>query len=118
RPTPAPSFAITFAGELVWKTNSSGNGNGSNRCSQLTVHASGAFTTNGAGGVVSYEWVRVDNTGNRIVISEAPIRIAAGDRSWHSVVSDSFTPAHSGSEQLVFLSPTYPVAAQSWSCLG
>jgi hypothetical protein len=84
----------------------------------LIVTATGSFTTNGVGGWVSYEWVRVDSQGNRTVTPEAPIRIAAGDRSSHAVVSDVFTPAHSGTDQLVFLSPSYTVPAQGWSCVG
>jgi len=84
----------------------------------MTVTASGSFTTNGAGGWVFYEWVRVDNQGNRTVINEFPIWVAAGNTASHAVRSDVFTPAHSGSDQLVFLSPVYSVAAQGWSCLG
>ena len=116
-PTPAPRFAITWAAELVTKSKN-GNGNGNGRCSQLTVSASGGFTTNGAGGTVSYEWVRVDSQGARTVIPKAPIQVAAGDRNFHVVASDTFTPAHSGSDQLVFLSPAYSVAPQSWTCSG
>ena len=80
--------------------------------------ASGSFTTNGVGGTVYYGWLRVDSQGNRQFIPETPIRIAAGDTSLHSVVSDIFTPVHSGSDQLVFISPLYNVAAKSWSCVG
>ncbi|HXN03233.1 MAG TPA: hypothetical protein VN895_00235 [Candidatus Acidoferrum sp.] len=80
--------------------------------------ASGSFTTNGVGGSVSYEWVRIDGQGSPTVIPEAPIQVAPGDRSVHAVASDSFTPAHSGSDQLVFLSPAYSVPAQSWNCVG
>ena len=116
-PTPAPNFAITSANELVSKSKA-GNGNNEGHCSQVTITASGSFTTNGAGGSVSYEWVRVDAQGARTVISEAPIQVAPGDRSTHAVASDTFTPAHSGTEQLVFLSPAYSVPAQSWNCVG
>ncbi len=83
-----------------------------------SVTATGSFTTNGAGGWVFYEWDRVDSQGNLTVIPEAPIRVAAGDRSSHAVVTDSFTPQQSGTDQLVFLNPAYTVAAQSWSCVG
>jgi outer membrane biosynthesis protein TonB len=122
-PTPKPSFTITFAAELVKRTNTNGNsgngnGNGNNRCSGSTVTATGGFTTNGVGGTVYYGWLRVDNQGNRQLIPESPIQIAAGDTSWHSVVPESFTPVHSGSDQLVFSSPAYNVPAQSWSCVG
>jgi hypothetical protein len=82
------------------------------------VTASGGFTTNGVGGSVSYEWVRIDSQGARTVIPEAPIQVATGDRNFHVVASDTFTPAHSGSDQLVFLSPAYSVPAQSWTCSG
>jgi hypothetical protein len=82
------------------------------------VTASGWFFTNGAGGTVSYEWIRTDSSGMRTVIAEPPITIAAGDRSLHLVKSDQWTPAHSGSEQLLFLSPAYTVPARSWSCVG
>lgn len=104
------------ATELVTQTPKTGNNK--NRCFQTSVSASGSFTTNGVGGWVSYEWVRVDSQGNRTVTPEAPIRIAAGDTSSHTVVSDTFTPAHSGTDQLVFLSPLYTAPAQAWSCIG
>jgi len=116
-PTPAPPFAITSATETVIKTK---NGSGTNvgHCPQVTVVASGRFTTNGVGGFVSYEWVRIDSQGNRTTVPEAPIQVAAGDTSLHAVASDTFTPAHSGTDQLVFLSPAYSVPAQSWNCIG
>jgi hypothetical protein len=95
------------------------NGNGSNagHCPQVTIVASGSFTTNGAGGSVSYEWVRTDGQ-TQTVIPEPPIQVAPGDTSSHAVASDTFTPAHSGTDQLVFLSPAYSVPAQSWNCVG
>jgi hypothetical protein len=80
--------------------------------------ATGSFTTNGAGGSVSYEWVRVDSQGTQTTIPEPPIQVAPGDTSLHAVASDTFTPAHSGTDQLVFLSPAYSVPAQSWNCVG
>lgn len=92
--------------------------NGRDRCSQMTITFSGSLTTNGVGGTVYYGWIRVDNHGNRTVIPEQPIQIAAGDTSRHAVVSDSFTPGHSGTDQLFFLSPSYTVPAQGWSCSG
>jgi hypothetical protein len=102
---------------LVTKSKN-GNGNNEGHCAQVTIVASGSFTTNGAGGSVSYEWVRVDSQGRRTVIPEAPITIAPGDRSIHAVASDTFTPTHSGTDQLVFLGPAYSVPAQSWNCVG
>jgi len=113
-PTPRPQFAIRWAGELVSKSK---NGNGG-RCSQTTVTAAGGFTTNGVGGPVSYQWVRVDNQGKRTIGASGTIQVAAGDTNLHGVTSDTFTPVHSGSDQLVFLSPAYSVAAQSWNCVG
>lgn len=81
--------------------------------------ATGSLTTNGVGGVVRYEWVRVYDTGRRIVVNEPPIVIAAGDRSLHAVVTDRWTPPEAGTEQLVFLAPSAPVLpVQSWSCVG
>jgi len=63
--------------------------------------------------------VHYDALGNRTgVTSELPIRVAAGDTSRHAVANDTFTPQHSGSDQLVFTSPAYTVTAQSWSCVG
>ena len=113
-PTPTPQFAIRSAGELVTKSK---NGNGG-RCSQTTVTAAGGFTTNGVGGTVSYQWVRVDNQGNRTMGASGTIQVAVGDSNLHLVTSDIFTPIHSGSDQLVFLSPAYSVPAQSWNCVG
>jgi outer membrane biosynthesis protein TonB len=115
-PMPTPRLAIVSASEAVTQSPKTGNNKG--RCSQTNVTATGSFTTNGAGGWVFYEWVRVDNQGNRTVNPQAPIRVAAGDTATHAVATDSFTPQHSGTDQLVFLNPAYTVAAQSWSCLG
>ena len=114
-PTPTPQFAIRWAGELVTKSKNNGNGG---RCSQTTVTAAGGFTTNGVGGPVSYQWVRVDNQGKRTIGASGTIQVAAGDTNLHGVTSDTFTPVHSGSDQLVFLSPAYSVPAQSWNCVG
>jgi len=114
-PTPKPQFAIRWAGELVNKSKNNGNGG---RCSQTTVTGTGGFTTNGVGGSVSYQWVRVDNQGTRTIGASGTIQVAAGDTNLHGVTSDTFTPVHSGSDQLVFLSPAYSVPAQSWNCVG
>src|SRR5438552_9469424 len=114
-PTPTPQFAIKWAGELVTKSKNNGNGG---RCSQTTVTAAGGFTTNGVGGSVSYQWVRVDNQGKRTIGASGTIQVAAGDTNLHVVTSDTFAPVHSGSDQLVFLSPAYSVPAQSWNCVG
>jgi hypothetical protein len=61
--------------------------------------------------------VRTDGQATTIQ-PEQPIVIAAGDIGWHAVVSDQWTPQHSGSEQLVFVYPSYSVPAQSWTCRG
>jgi hypothetical protein len=34
------------------------------------------------------------------------------------VAADHWTPSSSGKEQLVFVSPTYPLAAKSFNCGG
>jgi hypothetical protein len=116
-PTPTPRFVIVSAREAVDQVAKTGNNK--NRCSQTTVTATGSFTTNGVGGWVLYEWVHYDAQGQRTgATPEAPIRINGGDSSTHAVVADSFTPQHSGSDQLVFLNPAYSVAAQSWNCVG
>src|SRR2546430_2495448 len=114
-PAATPQFAIRWAGELVNKSKNNGNGG---RCSQTTVTGTGGFTTNGVGGSVSYQWVRVDNQGKRTIGASGTIQVAAGDTNLHGVTSDTFTPVHSGSDQLVFLSPAYSVPAQSWNCVG
>jgi hypothetical protein len=98
--------------------NKNGNGNNTGHCGQISITSTGSFTTNGVGGWVYYQWVRVDNQGDRTTVVEPPIRVAAGDTSSHAVASDTFTPAHSGTTQLVFLNPAYSVPAQSWNCVG
>jgi outer membrane biosynthesis protein TonB len=116
-PTPKPAFLILSASEAV---NQSFKGNNNkDRCAQATVTATGTFRTNGVGGWVFYEWVHFDAQGKRTGVTlEVPIRVNAGDTGWHAVVADTFTPQHSGSDQLVFLNPAYSVAAQSWNCVG
>jgi hypothetical protein len=69
----------------------------------------------GPGGTVQYHWIRKDSNGT-VVSQTYSIVIAAGDASAHSVVTDSWTPASSGSEQLVFTNPGFAVAPQSWTC--
>jgi hypothetical protein len=80
------------------------------------VTATCTFTTNGSGGTVRYEWIRKDGATTQI-IAEPPITIAAGDTSVHSVVADVWSPQLSGTEQLVFLTPSAPgLAPQGWTC--
>lgn len=95
---------------MRWKHQDDAQG-----CGGITT-ATGTFRTNGAGGKVSYEWIRKDSSGTK-VIAEAAITIAAGDTSVQSVTTDKWAPASSGTEQLVFLSPAAPqLTPQSWNC--
>jgi hypothetical protein len=113
-PTPTP-FAVVSASETV----TSNPNNSEVPCPSMTVTAAGSFVTNGAGGVVTYQWVRVDENGQRTVVSESPIVVQPGDTSVHQVVPDSFNPDLPGRVQLVFLSPAAPsVPAQRWNCGG
>jgi hypothetical protein len=81
------------------------------------VTAFGTFKTNGVGGWVTYKYVRIDVNGNRVDVPEAPIWVAPGDTNLHFTVIDSWSPKTSGSEQLVFISPTSLTATgQSWTC--
>jgi outer membrane biosynthesis protein TonB len=118
-PTPKPAFLIVSAREAVAQSPKGNNNTNKDRCNQTNVTATGSFTTNGVGGWVFYQWVHYDAQGKRTgVTAEAPIRINPGDTSSHPVVADTFTPQHSGADQLVFLNPAYSVAAQSWNCVG
>jgi hypothetical protein len=81
------------------------------------VTATGTFITNGAGGTVSYFWIRKDDTGTHAQPVHTLV-IAKGDTSSHSVITDRWAPGSSGTEQLVFVTPTYPLAAQSFKCGG
>ena len=77
--------------------------------------ATGVFRTNGVGGTVTYEWIRKDSKGTKLV-TEPAILIAGGDTSAHAVLSDSWVPSGPGSEQLFFTSPSFAVAPQSFTC--
>jgi hypothetical protein len=67
---------------------------------------------------VQYEWLRKDVNGT-IPVPEPAIVVAPGDKSLHFVVTDSWTPPSSGTEQLVFLmAGSFVVPAQGWSCSG
>jgi hypothetical protein len=81
------------------------------------VTATGTFRmqAGGPGGTVQYYWIRKDSNGT-VVSQTYKIVVAAGDAAAHSVVTDSWTPASSGSEQLVFTTPGFAVAPQSWTC--
>jgi hypothetical protein len=84
---------------------------------QCNVTATGTVRTNGAGGTVTYYWVRKDDNGTHAQ-PQHTLTIVKGDTSTHAVVKDQWTAGSSGTEQLVFVSPTYPLAAQSFSCSG
>jgi len=94
---------------VAWKVN------GSNKCKLDTITANGTFRTNGVGGTVTYKWIRNDSNGTQVqpLLS---IVVAAGDTSAHSVATDQWIPASNGSEQLVFTSPAFSVAPQSFTC--
>jgi hypothetical protein len=93
------------------------NVNPSTKCKLGTVTATGTFRmlANGPGGTVKYYWIRKDSNGT-VVSQVYSIVVAAGDANAHFTVTDSWTPASSGSEQLVFTNPSYAVAPQSFSC--
>ena len=120
-PTPSPTSlpaGTTQPGPVVSasQTVSYAVSGKSNSCRKGTVTATGVFTTNGAGGTVSYEWIRTDNRGV-VIITMPSITTAPGDTTSHSVGSDSWTPNSPGSDQLVFLTTGAPlVAAQTFSC--
>ena len=68
---------------------------------------------NGRAGTVTYVWIR-DN--GAYVSPQHTINVAAGDTTGHSVVADNWIPSSNGNEQLVFLTPSYAVAPQSFTC--
>jgi hypothetical protein len=92
--------------------------NPSTKCKLGTVTTTGTFRmgANGPGGTVQYHWTRKDSTGT--YLSQVySIVVAAGDTAAHSVVTDSWVaPADSGTVQLVFTTPAYAVAPQSFTC--
>jgi hypothetical protein len=81
------------------------------------VTATGTFrmVANGPGGTVQYYWIRKDSNGT-VVSQVYSIVVAAGDTTAHFTVTDSWSPASSGSEQLVFTNPSDAIAPQSWAC--
>lgn len=93
------------------------NVNASTKCKLGTVTATGSFRmqAGGPGGTVQYHWIRKDSNGT-VVSQTYSIVIAAGDAAAHSVVTDSWTPASAGTEQLVFTTPSFTVAPQSFTC--
>ncbi len=93
------------------------NVNASTKCKLGTVTATGIFRMQaaGPGGTVQYHWIRKDSNGT-VVSQTYSIVVAAGDTAAHSVVTDSWTPASAGTEQLVFTTPSFTVAPQSFTC--
>jgi hypothetical protein len=93
------------------------NVNSSTKCKLGTVTATGTFrlAANGPGGIVRYVWIRKDANGTT-TSQIYSVTVAAGDASMQTVVSDSWTPASSGTEQLYFLTPNYGVTPQPFSC--
>jgi hypothetical protein len=94
------------------------NVNASTKCKLGTVTSTGTFRmgANGPGGTVQYHWTRKDSTGTYLT-QVYSIVVAAGDTAAHSVVTDSWIgPADSGTVQLVFTTPGYAVAPQSFTC--
>lgn len=94
---------------MTWKVNNS------NKCKLDTITASGTFrmAAGGRAGTVSYKWIR--NNG-AYVSPTYTINVVAGDTSAHAVVSDSWIPSSNGNEQLVFTTPGFVVAPQSFTC--
>jgi len=93
------------------------NVNNSTKCKLGTVTATGTFRmqAGGPGGTVRYNWIRKDSNGTW-VSPQYTFVVAAGNTAAHSVVTDSWTPASAGTEQLVFSTPGYAVPVQSWTC--
>jgi hypothetical protein len=82
------------------------------QCGEGTMTATGTFRTNGAGGTVTYYWVR-----NGVAQAQHSVTVAKGDTS-AKVVTDSWVPQNSGTEKLVFVSPSHPTLTQSFNCGG
>ena len=82
------------------------------QCGEGRLTATGTFRTNGAGGTVTYYWIR-----NGVAQSQQSVTVAKGDTS-AKVVTDSWKPQNSGTEKLVFVSPSYPTLTQSFACGG
>jgi hypothetical protein len=76
------------------------------------VTSTGTFRTNGAGGTVTYYWVR-----SGVAQPRQSMVVAKGDTGT-KVITDTWTPNSSGTEQLVFVSPSYPTLTKSFNCGG
>jgi hypothetical protein len=87
----------------------------SNQCGDGTITTTGRVHTNGAAGTVVYYWVRKDDTGTHVT-AQQPLAFLAGQTA--KSITDTWTPNSAGSEQLVFLSPSYPTQTQSFNCTG
>ena len=82
----------------------------SGQCGEGTLTATGRFTTNGAGGTVFYHWVR-----NGVAQPQQSKVVNPGDKGMQ-VFTDTWKPSGAGSEQLVFMSPSYATQTQSFNC--
>ena len=80
-----------------------------------SITATGQIHTNGATGTVFYYWVRKDSTGSHAQ-AQQPLTFTQGQTT--KVITDTWTPKTSGSEQLVFVNPSYPTQTQSFNCTG
>lgn len=85
------------------------------QCGDGKITATGQIHTNGAAGTVVYYWVRKDSTGTHDQ-PEQPLTFTNGTKL--KTITDTWTPESAGSEQLVFLSPSYPTLTQSFPCAG
>jgi hypothetical protein len=85
------------------------------------VTATGTFRmqASGPGGTVDYTWIYKDTdiNGNTVVTTHTgTVVVAAGDTAAHSLTDTYGPPNSAGTAQLVFTSPSYTTAQQSWSC--
>jgi hypothetical protein len=87
-----------------------------NQCGDGAITTTGTIHTNGATGTVFYYWVRKDDTGTHVQPKQ-PLAFTKGGPTT-KVVTDTWTPNSAGSEQLVFVSPSYPTQTQSFPCSG
>jgi len=91
--------------------------NGSDKCSTSTVNATGTFRmqAGGPGGTIYYHWIYKDSAGTKVSPTYSFV-VAASDASAHFTVTGSWSPASSGSVQLVFTTPSYTVPLTNFTC--
>jgi hypothetical protein len=85
------------------------------QCGDGTITTTGQVHTNGAAGTVFYYWVRKDDTGTHVQ-PQQPLVFTKGTSL--KTITDTWAPKSGGSEQLVFVSPSYPTLTQSFPCNG